>query len=273
LLKGTQTKTTFFSAVWQACGLGSPINRKLHELQTRVESFLGSSGMMLVIDEAHRLFPQTERMYSHPELINWLYTMWDIGVPVALCVTPQFITRMDAVEQQTDWRSGQLKRRIEKWENLPSRISEQDILAVACRLAPGYSKTMIEEAVDFAMNTRRQLDALKRALSAADQFAAENGRTKPTAADLQQGIKDAQSTDLALTTPLDLERQSLGAGTSRRGRRRAAAATRQPRRSSAAELPQQEAEDTICADRKPALAVDPDSLTPRVTRPGLSVVA
>ncbi len=227
-LEGIVNRTTFFQAVSKALGLAASVHQKSSEMQVRVRHHLERSGIMLVIDEAHRCFPQAERIYSHPELLNWIYTLWDIRVPCALLVTPQFVTRMDEVERQTDWRSGQFKRRVECWTNLPVKLGEEDLRAVARSRAPAYTVRMIDELVDFALPARRQIDAMARAISAAEFIASEQGRARPTERDLAAGIEEAQATDLALTTKGDLERQRKGAAAGSRRRHGRAAAELPP---------------------------------------------
>lgn len=218
-LEGIVTKTTFFQSISSACGLASSVSQKSQEMQIRIRHFLERSGIMLIIDEAHRLFQQTERIYSHPELLNWVYTCWDQKIPVALLVTPQFVSRMDAVECQTDWRSGQLKRRILVWTKLPEKLSETDLRAIAQNIAPLFTAAMVDELVDCALPSRRQIDAMRRAMSAAEFIAEEKGRTAPTFPDLLAGIADAQLTDQAMTTPLDRKRQANTSDSGRRTRR------------------------------------------------------
>ncbi|MGH8246620.1 MAG: AAA family ATPase, partial [Gammaproteobacteria bacterium] len=269
--KGIVNKTTLFQSISQACGLSSGVQQKSQEMQTRIEKFLDRAGIMLVIDEAHRLFPQSERMSAHPEMMNWVYTLWDMQIPVALLTTPQFIHFMDHAERKTGWNSGQFKRRVEKWEQLPDRIGEEDLRAVACKLAPCFTKAMIGELVDFALPARRQLDALKRALSAAELFASEAGRQTPNPRDLDEGIKDADATDFALTTPLDKQRQAgIRAGRPRR-RRSASAGARQPPGQSDAELSPPDLAGTDFADRTSAPPRSSAPASPRATRPGLAV--
>ncbi len=218
-LEGIVTKTTFFQSISGACGLAPSVSQKSQEMQIRIRHFLERSGLMLIIDEAHRLFQQTERIYSHPELLNWVYTCWDQKIPVALLVTPQFVSRMDAVERQTDWRAGQLKRRIVVWTKLPEKLLETDLRAIAQNIAPRYSPAMLDELVDCALPSRRQIDAMRRAMSEAEFIADENGRKAPTFQDLLAGIADAQLTDQAMTTPLDRKRQANTSDSGRRTRR------------------------------------------------------
>lgn len=209
LLEGIVTKTTFFQAVSGACGLADGARQKSQDMQARIRDYLQRTGIMLVIDEAHRLFQQTERITSHPELLNWVYTLWDLKIPVALLVTPQFASRMGEVARQTDWRSGQFTRRVIVWTKLPQKVRNEDILNVARWIAPRYTPNMIAEIVDYAAACRsRQLDAMIRAVSAAEFIAEENERKSPTGKDLLAGIADAQATDLAMTTPGDIRKAS-----------------------------------------------------------------
>jgi hypothetical protein len=219
-LEGIVTKTTFFQAISAALGLTCGVSQKSQEMQIRIQHHLKRSGCMLIIDEAHRLFQMTQRIFSHPELVNWVYTCWDQKIPVALLVTPQFVTRMDRVEDQTDWRSGQFKRRVELWTKLPQKLSEMELHAVALKIAPSYTQTMRDELVDFALPSRRQIDAMRRAMSAGEFIAEENGRNAPTHRDLLAGIEEAQATDQATTTPLDKKRQMNAPTGTRRGRPR-----------------------------------------------------
>jgi hypothetical protein len=238
-LEGIVTKTTFFQVVSKALGLAGSVSQKSQEMQIRIRHHLERSGLMLVIDEAHRLFQPSERIYSHPELLNWIYTLWDFKIPVALLVTPQFVSRMDEVERQTDWRSGQLKRRIELWTQLPEKLSEDDLRTIARNVAPHYKANMIDELVDFALPSRRQVDAMRRAMSAAEFIAEEKGRKAPTFQDLLAGIEEAQLTDQAMTTPLDKKRQLSGNAAAGKARRRRSLAEPLHDDCSAGELPQE----------------------------------
>ncbi len=212
-LEGIVNRTTFFQAISKSLGLAAGVAQKSHEMQIRIRQHLERSGIMLVIDEAHRLFPQVQRIYCHPELLNWIYTLWDFRVPVALIVTPQFVTRMDAVEKQTDWRSGQFKRRVVAWKELPEKHSESDLRVVTRKIAPAaFSDGMVDDVVDFAIATKRQIDAARRAIEAATFIAEERGRRSVTQSDVEAGIQEALLTEGALTTSID-KRRLLGTRT------------------------------------------------------------
>jgi hypothetical protein len=89
---------------------------------------------MLVIDEAHYLWPQYQRSYSSPELIDWVNTaLVNHDVPVALICTDQFAKLKARVEKQTGWTSEQLEHRVKRYKKLSRtpkkktwKLSQQD---------------------------------------------------------------------------------------------------------------------------------------------------
>src|SRR5260370_11935351 len=90
---------------------------------------------MIVIDEAHYLWPQYQRSYSSPELIDWVNTaLVNHDVPVALICTDQFAKLKTRVETQTGWTSEQLEHRVKRYRKLPSTPTKEDLEAVAERL-------------------------------------------------------------------------------------------------------------------------------------------
>ena len=73
-LKGIANKTTAFREIAKALGIASSYTRTATEMQARIEDVLKRSKILIVIDEAHFLFNQSRRMYSRPELIDWIDT-------------------------------------------------------------------------------------------------------------------------------------------------------------------------------------------------------
>src|SRR5258706_4780314 len=69
-LSGATNKTAIFRIIAKALGLGSSYMRKANEMQARIEDTLQRSKLMLVIDEAAYLLPQSERLYSRPEMLD-----------------------------------------------------------------------------------------------------------------------------------------------------------------------------------------------------------
>jgi len=133
-LSGITNRTTFFQKIGAALGFAT-CQRKAQELQAKIEDFFARSKMMLVIDEAHYLFPQTVRVTSSPELVDWIDTaLVNHGVPVALLCTDQFAKLKNRVERQTGWTSEQFMHRVFRYRKLDAKPPLADVQAVTRRL-------------------------------------------------------------------------------------------------------------------------------------------
>ena len=70
-LSGINHKTGFFRKLGAAIGPAAA-KGKATDLQVRIEDFFRKARLMLVIDEAHYLWPQYQRSHASPELIDWI---------------------------------------------------------------------------------------------------------------------------------------------------------------------------------------------------------
>ena len=133
-LPGITNRTILFQKIGAVLGL-SVCQQSSAKLQARIEAHLARTGIMLVIDEAHFLWPQHKRTHSAPELIDWINTaLVNNGVPVALICTPQFAKLKAHVEKQVGWTSDQLIHRTARYCKLPSEPTSEDVAAVAAWL-------------------------------------------------------------------------------------------------------------------------------------------
>ena len=133
-LSGITHKTGFFHKLAAAVGLAAS-KRKAVEMQIRVEEFFRRTRLMLVIDEAHYLFPQHLQRHASPELVDWVNTaLVNQHVPVALICTDQFIKLKCRMERRTGWTSEQLEHRVKRYKKLPSSPTKEDLEAVAAQL-------------------------------------------------------------------------------------------------------------------------------------------
>src|SRR5260370_1093783 len=132
-LSGITQKTGFFQKLATAIGLAAS-KRKATDMQVKVEEFFRKTRLMLVIDEAHYLWPQHERSHSNPELVDWVNTaLVNQKVPVALICTDQFAKLKARVEKQTGWTSEQLGHRVKRYKKLSSTPTKADLEAVASK--------------------------------------------------------------------------------------------------------------------------------------------
>jgi hypothetical protein len=175
-LKGVSTKTTQFRAMSLALGVTHGSSRKSGEMQAGVEEVLRLSGLMPVIDEAHFFFNQGPRMYTRPEMLDWIDTaLCNPPLPVALIATPQFLDCIQKAAVQTGWNYLQFKRRCKRLEVLPDKNTVADIEAVARKLAPGATTPAIKEIVGYAMLSRRDLSAVGDVVREAKLLAEQTG--------------------------------------------------------------------------------------------------
>jgi hypothetical protein len=160
-LKGIATKTTAFREIAKALGIGNCYTRTATELQARIEDVLKRSKLMLVIDEAHFIFNQSRRMYTRPELVDWIDTaICNCGVPIALVTTPQFIVCMTRAADQVEWNYRQFRRRVKRWVKLPARNTEADIRAVIKSVFKNAHAQMVSLIAGYALLSKRDLSAV-----------------------------------------------------------------------------------------------------------------
>jgi DNA transposition AAA+ family ATPase len=186
---GICNSKSLFTEISRALGIGVG-QRKTTDLQGRLESVLKRTGTLLVIDEAHFLFGYSERMYSRPYLLDWLHTLYNHGLRLALLCTPQLLRFMTRAEQQVGWNSGQFKRRVKRWALLPDHPSEGDFKSVARKLLPDADDRAREAAVLYAVTSKRNMSALVDVCDEAKLIAAEAGRSRITLADMRSAISD-----------------------------------------------------------------------------------
>ncbi len=162
-LSGITHKTGFFQKLAAAIGLASS-NRKATDMQVKVEDFFRRTRLMLVIDEAHYLFPQHQRSNSNPELVDWVNTaLVNQGVPVALICTDQFVKLKSRIEKRTGWTSEQLEHRVKRYVKLPEIPTKEDLQAVASKLL-SLEWDSVQEAWTIPAKTAPHPDLVKMVL-------------------------------------------------------------------------------------------------------------
>jgi AAA domain len=204
-LSGISHKTGFFRQLATAIGLAAS-NRKATDMQVIVESFFRKTRLMLVIDEAHYLFPQHQRSHSNPELVDWVNTaLVNQHVPVALICTDQFAKLKARVEKRTGWTSEQLEHRVKRYKKLPSTPTKEDLEAVASKLlavrwnaseqrwnipGPTSCRNFIRLVVGYALTCKMPLPAVSDTIEEARYQAWRNGRNHIAAGDLRSALLD-----------------------------------------------------------------------------------
>jgi hypothetical protein len=225
-LSGINHKTGFFRKLATAIGL-SAAKSKAIDMQVRVEEFFRRTRLMLVIDEAHYLWPQYQRSYTSPELIDWVNTaLVNHNVPVALICTDQFAKLKTRVEKETGWTSDQLEHRVRRYKKLSSVPTKQDLEAVASKLlslrwSPEEQKwttvgapphpDLIRVVVGYALTCKMRLAAIAKTVEEARCQARKAGRLHIIATDIRTAILEYQvPSDGALENAFQSNRFSVG---------------------------------------------------------------
>ncbi len=146
-------ETTLYRAIARQIGTSCTYARKAVEVRMRVQDALQPGQLMLVIDEAHFLWPQSERSErTAPKRLDWLRTaLIDFGVPVALISTPQYFSRQCDRFRKCGWNANQIQRRLVRTASLPETLGEADAVAVAQSYFPGLSAREVRRVAGVAL--------------------------------------------------------------------------------------------------------------------------
>ncbi|MBL9172838.1 MAG: ATP-binding protein [Verrucomicrobiales bacterium] len=198
-LSGISNRTTLCRSLAHALGLPKSMALSATKILPRIEDFLRESRLMLVIDEAHYLWPQTNRPDRSPELINWLMTACsNRGVPVALITTADWDRLKGNTEKHTRWNSEQLGRRINRRLKLPDHPTEEDFSAVLRSVAKDVAPTAQDLLAAYGMGRGGSLTRMIDALEDARRVAAAAGRRSVTGKDVLAAVDARSLSDGAL---------------------------------------------------------------------------
>ena len=190
-LRGISTKTSHFRVLARALGVGHGYSSKVSEMQAKVEEVLQVSQLMPVIDEAHYFFNQGPRMYTRPEMLDWIDTaLCNPPLPVALITTPQFLICMERAASQVGWNYRQFRRRCKRYVRLAPKNAPQDIEAVARHLLPEADKATIKLILAYEAMSKRDLSAVGDVVREAKLMAEEDGARRVTFEHVKRAIHE-----------------------------------------------------------------------------------
>ena len=182
----------FFRAIAKSLGVSINLNSKAQQLRDRVEEVLQRGGLILVLDEAHYLWPQSNYREALPARVNWLMTaLVNHDVPVALITTPQFIRTQKRIEQRTSWTSEQFIGRIGHYEKLPDSLSAGDLSLVAKFLLPEGDAKTIELLTVYAQSSAKYLAGIDAVVRRSKYLAQKEGRVRVAGLDVKRAIKES----------------------------------------------------------------------------------
>ena len=190
-LPGINSRTIFFRTLAKALGLPSTFNLSPSRMQARVEDFLQRSRLMLILDDAQFLWPQSQRIHSQPELLNWVTTaLYNNGIPVALITWDEFSRRRADVERQTDWKPTHFSGRTTLYHKIKSPPTEEDFFAVVRKLLPEGCNRCLKFIVGYAVTSTRYMQAVVDTVKIARYLANQAGRGEVLFEDVKRAIEN-----------------------------------------------------------------------------------
>jgi len=152
-LESGSDETTLYRSIAREIGTACSYQRKAVEMRARIQDALQPGHLMLVLDEAHFLWPTSARSErTTPKRLDWLRTaLIDFGVPVALVSTPQFFTQQCDRFRRAGWNSNQIQRRLTRLVRLPESLSKDDVLEVVARYFPNFPERTAKEIAGVAL--------------------------------------------------------------------------------------------------------------------------
>ena len=151
---------------------------KAAEIRQRVEEVLRAQHLLLILDEADYIWPQSVRLKAYPERVNWLMTAAiNQGVSVALIGSRNFSRMMEHVERRCPlWGSEQFHGRIKLRRTLPDSLDPDDLAAIAKLLLPESDEPARLMLVSHALRSQGYVAALESGASRAKYFAEQEGQ-------------------------------------------------------------------------------------------------
>lgn len=214
----------FFRAIGQGLGLSLADSVKAVQLRDNIQETVRDRDLMLVFDNAHFLFPQTNYREAIPQRVTWVLTsLVDEGVPVALVTTPQFTLTQQMTAEKSRWRDQQLTGRIMHFERLPRELSEDDLRAVARVYLPHADAKSLKLLIRYAEGSDKYLQGIEALAKRALYLAKRRGEDRPSFEDLKQALESGIiPSDSAMVAAVESAKDHLhGPRPGRRKKRRA----------------------------------------------------
>lgn len=182
-LESNTDETAFYRTISRRVGTSSSLLRKAAEIRARIEDALQRNHIMLVLDEAHFLWPMSERSErSAPRRVDWLRTsLIDFGVPVALISTPQFFDRQCDRFRKHGWNANQIQRRLARTVRLPDALSPDDALAVTRKYFPTVPTNTAKRIAGVSLLSRGYLTSISHLRKRADFLVSRRAGVAETA--------------------------------------------------------------------------------------------
>ncbi|HOB98463.1 MAG TPA: hypothetical protein PKM43_06900 [Verrucomicrobiota bacterium] len=215
-----QDEKGFLVAVGRALGIPVHLDDRTAAMREAVKAALpGMPGVMLVLDEASRLWPSRG---ACPHRVLFIMELINAGVPVV------FLTLRDwfAGRERTaagGWRVEQLDGRLQQKIELPDALAEADIAALVDVRMPALDRKARRAVCALAGHAPIPLAWIESVSSGAADFALAMGRQAPTESDFREIIARRNGQELAFAGAIERARGKRAAAVLPQSRRTPAA--------------------------------------------------
>ncbi|MGB0742942.1 MAG: AAA family ATPase [Opitutales bacterium] len=190
LESGTDEKT-FFRSLARALGTSSSPKLKTIDIRIKIQDMLQQGDLLLVIDEAHFLWPQSNRSKTAPKRVDWVRTaLVDFNVPVVLISTPQFDAQCKHHENSVGWNARQIKGRVALHRLLQPELSDEDLTAIARHKLPNADDKTLQLLKAAAAAKEDYVATIERIVKRATYFAAKAGNVTPGRAEIRTAFEE-----------------------------------------------------------------------------------
>ena len=180
---------SFYASIALQLGVARGTSYKAQEIKIRVEEMLAGSDLMLLLDEAHYLWPQYLRPRKTPDRLLWIKSVFDAGTPIALVAHTDFSRWQAHCVKQTLWSDEQFERRLNRKVSLPTEHSRDDMLKIAKAKFPQGDCRSWKLLSAYALGTeKKQASGITEALESARYRAEQDGRAEPTFENIEAAL-------------------------------------------------------------------------------------
>lgn len=178
-LTSAMDHTSFFRDLARGLGVACTAQRKCQEMRARVEDALREQHVMLILDEADYLWPQTTRPTEAPLRANWLLSsLCNSGVAVALIGTKNFPKLLGNLERKLPiWNARTWHGRVRLNRALPDQSTREDLEAIISASVPEADEAMRLLLLGHALKSPIAVTAIEGAAARARWFAAAESRS------------------------------------------------------------------------------------------------
>jgi hypothetical protein len=147
-------------------------------MRMRIESMLRTQSVLLILDEAQYIWPQSLRPQTPPERANWLISaLLNSGVPVALVASNDFTRMMENVRLKCPVAGlEQFSGRLSLRTRLPDNLAEDDLFKIVHAVMPEASVPVAMLLVGHALKAKGRISAIEAAVTRGRFFAERDGR-------------------------------------------------------------------------------------------------